>query len=110
MTLDKNTNDSIIADSNLHQFRIFLASPGDVPLERKLAREAIAHINSERRFRGRITIEIIAWDQPGAAVAMEAGLTPQEAIAQVCPNPKTVIWPLSSCGRELVRSFLPTLN
>ena len=54
------------------QFRVFLASPGDVPLERKLAREAITHISSERRFRGRIDIEIIAWDQPGAAVAMEA--------------------------------------
>jgi hypothetical protein len=54
------------------QFRVFLASPGDVPLERKLAREAITHISSERRFRSRIDIEIIAWDQPGAAVAMEA--------------------------------------
>jgi hypothetical protein len=41
-------------NSNSKRFRIFLASPGDVPLERKLAREAITHISSERRFRGRI--------------------------------------------------------
>ena len=62
-------------------FRIFLASPGDVPMERKLVREAISYVNSERRFRGRVHIEIVAWDQPGAEVAMEAPLTPQEAIA-----------------------------
>ncbi len=73
MVPSEKSNNSINEKVNLHQFRIFLASPGDVPLERKLAREAIAHISSERRFRGRINIEIIAWDQPGAAVAMEAG-------------------------------------
>lgn len=90
-------------------FRIFLASPGDVPLERKLAREAITHISSERRFRGRIDIEIVAWDQPGAAVAMEAGLTPQEAIAQGLPKPEDcdlaviVLW--SRIGTQLPADF-----
>jgi len=90
-------------------FRIFLASPGDVPLERKLAREAITHISSERRFRGRIDIEIVAWDQPGAAVAMEAGLTPQEAIAQGLPKPEEcdlaviVLW--SRIGTQLPADF-----
>ena len=78
-----------MTDANLlKQFRIFLASPGDVSFERKLAREAIDHINGERRFRGRILCEIVAWDQPGAAVAMEAGLTPQQAIAQGLPKPE----------------------
>ena len=109
MTLDENTNDSIISEGNLHQFRVFLASPGDVPLERKLAREAITHINSERRFRGRIDIEIFAWDQPGAAVAMEAGLTPQEAIAQGLPKPEDcdlaviILW--SRIGTQLPSDF-----
>jgi energy-coupling factor transporter ATP-binding protein EcfA2 len=109
MALDENTNDSIIADGNLHKSQIFLASPGDVPLERKLAREAITHINSERRFRGRIDIEIIAWDQPGAAVAMEAGLTPQEAIAQGLPKPEDcdlaviILW--SRIGTQLSADF-----
>jgi len=78
----------MITETSAVTFRIFLASPGDVPLERKLAREAITHINGERRFRGRIDIEIVAWDQPGAAVAMEAGLTPQQAIAQGLPKPE----------------------
>ncbi|MDD5320712.1 MAG: SUMF1/EgtB/PvdO family nonheme iron enzyme [Methylococcales bacterium] len=109
MALDENSNDSIIADGNPHQFRIFLASPGDVPLERKLAREAITHINSERRLRGRIDIEIIAWSQPGAAVAMEAGLTPQEAISQGLPKPEDcdlaviILW--SRIGTQLPADF-----
>lgn len=95
--------------NNLTQFRLFLASPGDVALERKLAREAITHIGSERRFRGRIDIEIIAWDQPGAAVAMEAGLTPQEAITQGLPMPEAcdlavvVLW--SRIGTPLPTVF-----
>ncbi|MCB1851864.1 MAG: SUMF1/EgtB/PvdO family nonheme iron enzyme [Gammaproteobacteria bacterium] len=96
------------SDASL-RYRIFLASPGDVPLERELAREAITHISSERRFRGRVDIEIIAWDQPGAAVAMEAGLTPQEAIAQGLPKPDEcdlaviVLW--SRIGTPLPSDF-----
>jgi hypothetical protein len=60
----------------LSPFRIFLASPGDVRYERQLAREAVEQVRGERRFRGRLTIEVIAWDQAGQAVAMEAGRTP----------------------------------
>ena len=82
MESEENSTESFARKGTSAAFRVFLASPGDVPLERKLAREAILHISNERRFRGRIDIEIVAWDQPGAAVAMEAGLTPQEAIAQ----------------------------
>ena len=109
MVPSEKSNNSINEKVNLHQFRIFLASPGDVPLERKLAREAITHISSERRFRGRINIEIIAWDQPGAAVAMEAGLTPQEAIAQGLPKPEDcdlaviILW--SRIGTQLPADF-----
>ncbi len=95
--------------SNPTQLRLFLASPGDVAHERKLAREAINHVSNERRFRGRIDIEIIAWDQPGAAVAMEAGLTPQEAITQGLPKPEEcdlaviVLW--SRIGTQLPADF-----
>ncbi len=56
----ENNNGSLAKGSNLKQFRVFLASPGDVPLERKLARETINLIGSERRFRGRFDIKIIA--------------------------------------------------
>jgi len=109
MVPSEKAGKSINEGVNLHQFRIFLASPGDVPLERKLAREAITHISNERRFRGRINIEIIAWDQPGAAVAMEAGLTPQDAIAQGLPKPEDcdlaviILW--SRIGTQLPADF-----
>jgi hypothetical protein len=68
-------------------FRIFLASPGDVRDERELARAVIDQIRLERSFRDRVNLEIIAWDQPGVEVAMEAGLTPQEAIKRGLPQP-----------------------
>jgi formylglycine-generating enzyme required for sulfatase activity len=104
-----NSNGALAESGHPKPFRIFLASPGDVPLERKLVRETITHISSEQRFRGRIVIEIIAWDQPGAAVAMEAGLTPQEAIAQGLPKPEDcdlvviVLW--SRIGTPLPTDF-----
>lgn len=109
MISGENSNGLLTDGGNQKQFRVFLASPGDVPLERKLAREAITHINSERRFRGRIDIEIIAWDQPGAAVAMEAALTPQEAISQGLPKPDEcdlaiiILW--SRIGTQLPADF-----
>ncbi len=68
-------------------FRVFLASPGDVRDERNLARQAIEQVRLERAFRGRLNLECFAWDQPGVAVAMDAGLTPQEAIARGFPKP-----------------------
>ena len=68
-------------------FRIFLASPGDVQDERDRTRSVIEQIRHERAFRDRVNIEVVAWDQTGAAVAMDAGLTPQEAIKQGLPEP-----------------------
>ncbi|RLA19722.1 MAG: hypothetical protein DRQ62_11505, partial [Gammaproteobacteria bacterium] len=109
MDSGENSSASSAARHTQRQYRVFLASPDDVPLERKLAREAITHISSERRFRGRINIEIIAWDQPGAAVAMEAGLTPQEAISQGLPKPEDcdlaviILW--SRIGTQLPADF-----
>jgi hypothetical protein len=68
-------------------FRIFLASPGDVREEREHARDVIEQLRHERAFRNRVNLDIIAWDQPGVAVAMEANLTPQEAIKRGLPQP-----------------------
>jgi hypothetical protein len=36
-------------------------------------------------LRGRITVETVAWDKPGAGTPMLATLTPQEAIKQGLP-------------------------
>ncbi len=68
-------------------YKIFIASPGDVRDERMLARAVVEQIRVERAFRGRVDLECIAWDQPGVEVAMEAGLTPQEAIKRGLPKP-----------------------
>ena len=68
-------------------YRIFLASPGDVQDERMLARAVIEQIRAERAFRGRLDLQCIGWDQPGVEVAMEANLTPQEAIKKGLPKP-----------------------
>jgi formylglycine-generating enzyme required for sulfatase activity len=109
MDREGNDNNADIPASHLHTFRIFLASPGDVPLERKLARETIKQIGNERRFRDRIKIDITAWDQPGSEVAMEAGLTPQEAISQGLPKPEAcdlaliILW--SRIGTPLPTDF-----
>ncbi len=109
MDTDNNDNKSAIDGGRQVRFKVFLASRGDVPLERELARETIAYVSNERRFRGRIDIDIVAWDQPGAAVAMEAGLTPQEAIAQGLPKPEdcdlavVVLW--SRIGTQLPADF-----
>lgn len=73
--------------TGLVQFRIFVASPGDVAHERKIAREVIDQVGSERRFRDRISLQVIAWDQPGAGVAMEAADTPQAALARGLAKP-----------------------
>lgn len=92
-------------------FRIFLASPGDVGYERQLAREAIEQVRGERRFRRRFTIEIVAWDQPGQAVAMEAGRTPQDSIARGLPKPEdcdlavVIFW--SRVGTRLPADYEP---
>ena len=72
---------------DIQPFRIFVASPGDVQDERNLARKVIDHIHHERAFVERVDIKVVAWDQPGEALAMDAGLTPQEAIKRGLPKP-----------------------
>ncbi len=72
---------------NMRRVRVFLASPGDVEEERTLARAVIDKLRNEFRYKNRISIETVAWDQPGATVAQEATLTPQAAIAKGLPTP-----------------------
>lgn len=69
--------------------RVFLSSPGDVTDERALAREVIERIQSERAHRGRLRLEIVAWDKPGAGTAMPAHLEPQEALNKGLCKPST---------------------
>jgi len=60
---------------------IFLASPGDVPEERNLAREVIQALPNDPLLRDKIAVDMVTWDGPGGP-AMEADMTPQAAIKQ----------------------------
>ena len=59
--------------------RIFLSSPGDVAEERTLARQLIdSELPKLPSLRGRLALELIAWDDPAAQIPMLATETPQE--------------------------------
>jgi tetratricopeptide (TPR) repeat protein len=67
--------------------RVFLSSPSDVKDERAIAQNVIAHIQRRPVFRGRVLVNVIAWDNPESSTAMDARLTPQVAISQGLPKP-----------------------
>ena len=64
----------------MDRLHVFLSSPGDVSRERQLAREVLDQLESERTYRDRLKLEVVAWDKPGADTAMPAQMEPQEAI------------------------------
>ncbi|TVR20270.1 MAG: hypothetical protein EA396_10895, partial [Anaerolineaceae bacterium] len=66
---------------------IFLSSPGDVPEERAIARKIMKRLPNRYGFKGRVALNIIAWEDPESGTAMEATLTPQEAIKRGLPLP-----------------------
>lgn len=67
--------------------RVFLSSPGDVAAERVIARRILSTLPYDPFLRGRITIEIVAWDGPVGSVPMTASVTPQEAINRGLARP-----------------------
>ena len=67
--------------------RVFLSSPGDVAEERALARQVIERLQYESGLRGRVFLETVAWDKPGAETPMLATKAPQEAINEELPRP-----------------------
>ncbi len=73
--------------SSPRQLRIFLASPGDVADERALALNVIGTLPYDPFLRGKVALDAVAWDKPGAGTPMLATMTPQEAIARGLPKP-----------------------
>jgi hypothetical protein len=47
----------------------------------------IDRIRGERLFRGKVDLQVIAWDQPGVEVPMDVTMTPQKAIESGLPKP-----------------------
>jgi len=65
---------------------VFLASPGDVSEEREIAREVLERLPKDPLLRDKVAVDVVTWDGPGGA-AMEASMTPQEAIKQGLRRP-----------------------
>ena len=72
----------------LLHLRIFLSSPGDIVEERDLARRIIRdELAVDAFLRGRLTFDVVSWDDPASPSAMLANLTPQEAINRGLARP-----------------------
>jgi hypothetical protein len=68
--------------------RVFLSSPGDVADERALARRLLKEeLPYDRLLRGRVTFEVVSWDDPAGKTPMPATLTPQDAVNRFGPKP-----------------------
>lgn len=67
--------------------RVFIASPGDVKEEREIVSQTLARLNYDPLIRGKVWIEVVAWDGPFLSVPLVAGVEPQEAIKQGLPRP-----------------------
>ena len=78
--------------------RIFISSPGDVGDERSAAREIIESLPRDPAYRGKITSEAIAYDDPDAPSPMPAGVTPQLGVnfykgpASACDLTIVILW------------------
>ncbi len=70
--------------------RIFLSSPVDVADERVIARQLIdSELLKLPPFRGRLAVELIAWDDPAASIPLLATESPQESVNAARPRPAT---------------------
>lgn len=78
--------------------RVFISSPGDVGDERRLAREIIEALPRDPAYRGKITSEAVAYDDPDAPSPMPAGITPQLGVnlykgpASACDLTIVILW------------------
>jgi hypothetical protein len=77
----------VASHSSPHEPRVFLAWPDDVSHERGLALGVLEQLPYDPLLRGRVTVEAVAWDKPGAGTPMLATMTPQAAIAAGLPKP-----------------------
>ena len=74
-------------DARPRHLRVFLSSPQDVADERAIAVRVLSRLPYDPFLRGRVTLEIVAWDGPGGHVPMTATSTPQAAIDQGLARP-----------------------
>jgi hypothetical protein len=95
----------------LQPIRVFLSSPGDVAEERALARRLLKDkLPYDPFLRGRVSFDVVSWDDPAAPTPMDAAITPQESVNRFGPKPSdcdvvvVVLW--SRLGTHLdLRAF-----
>lgn len=68
-------------------FKVFLSSPGDVAEERAIVRAVLDRLPREAPWKGKITIEVVSWDDPHSPTPLLASLTPQQAVDRGLPMP-----------------------
>lgn len=68
-------------------YRVFVASPADVRDERLAIYEIAQRLPYDPAFRGRVTIEVVAWDGPYSPVPLLASVDPQQAVLIGLPTP-----------------------
>ncbi len=69
-------------------FQVFLASPGDVPEERKAARHLMETVlPKDPLLPCRVSFDVVGWDGPAASTPMPAHITPQDAIIRFKTRP-----------------------
>ncbi len=91
--------------ARVRHFKIFLSSPGDVAEERYITRKLIEDLQYTSRYRGRVTLEVVAWETVTPATPM----TPQEAINEGLSKPSeadiviVILW--SRMGTPLPDSY-----
>jgi len=64
----------------LKTVRVFISSPGDVADERALARQVLSRLRKKHRYKGRIQIEEVSWDDPDNPFTFDAHYSFQQAI------------------------------
>ena len=79
--LSKSTKTNLQGHPTPLHLRVFLSSPGDVANERALALQVLLQeIPYKPALRERVSIEVVAWDHPGAKVPMRATIAAQESV------------------------------
>ncbi len=60
--------------------RVFLSSPGDLAEERQIALDVLTKLPRRAGFEGRVTIQVVAWDDSESPVPMHLGASPQASV------------------------------
>jgi hypothetical protein len=73
--------------SDIKRLRVFLSSPGDVRDARAAVRDVVEKQLAKQRVFENAKLEVVSWDDPSRPLALDAYLTPQQAIDRRLPMP-----------------------